>query len=565
MAPFSSEQHLHAPEPRASPADSLKTDEKMDGQLSRVQSGHHDAEKGADDRAPHHNTNLKIRFSPLNMALICFMIMCTAPAWAGTLATALTAGGPVTMVYGFLAVFVASLCGSASLAEMVSIWPTAEGQILWAEQLAPLRCRSFIRYYVAWLAVLAWIFISASSCFVTAISITAIANACNPDYLPERWHTCLIFWALILVALAFNIYGIRFFAALNNIVTAVVISAVVVTVILLLAKHEGGFNSASFVFTEEIDGTGWNNRGMAFIIGMVSAAYSILGYDSVAHLSEEMHEPARYAPRAMIGSVLMSLPTGLLIILAVLFTIKDIDVIAQQLFPILYILQQTTKSTAGAVVLTFALSTFSSFCATTSILATSGRVIWSFALEGGIPFSSVFARVSSKHHVPIAALCVSVAVQMLLVLIYIGNAALFNSILVLAVAHLNISYAIPNALMLFRGRPSGTLPLAPFTLGPILGPLCNVVAVLYEVFISIMLFFPTVRPVTPSNMNWAVAICGGAHLVLGVYWFCGGKTRVHSARNEHDAAEGAQRELDERKRAGGMGSVRRVITGEVDK
>ena len=64
---------------------------------------------------------------------------------------------------------------------------------------------------------------------------------------------------------------------------------------------------------------------------MVSAAFSILGYDSVAHLCEEMHAPAVYAPRAMIGSVLMSLPAGLIFILAVVFTIKDIDVVAQQM------------------------------------------------------------------------------------------------------------------------------------------------------------------------------------------------------------------------------------------
>lgn len=64
---------------------------------------------------------------------------------------------------------------------------------------------------------------------------------------------------------------------------------------------------------------------------MVSAAYSVMGYDSIAHLCEEMYEPAINAPRAMLGSVILSVPAGLLFILAFLFTVKDIDTVAAQL------------------------------------------------------------------------------------------------------------------------------------------------------------------------------------------------------------------------------------------
>lgn len=32
--------------------------------------------------------------------------------------------------------------------------------------------------------------------------------------------------------------------------------------------------------------------------------------------------------------------------------------------------------------------------------------------------------------------------------------------------------------------------------------------------------------------DYAVAIFGGAHIIGGIYWFCGGKKRVHAV---HDA------------------------------
>ncbi|GAA5942246.1 hypothetical protein JCM3775_001365 [Rhodotorula graminis] len=494
--------------------------------LARVVSA---APDGAEGAGPvRHDANLKLRFSPLSMALFCFVIMSTPAAWAGSVATSLSAGGPVAMFWGFLVVFVGSLCGAASLGEMVSIWPTAEGQIAWAEHLAPKRCARFLRYYVAWLTAVAWIFMTSSAAFISSISILAMAAATHEAYLPAAWHIVLVFWAVLLFSLLVNVYGMRVLSALNNTAAALAIGSTICIVAILFAKSAGNFNSAEYALLHLENATGWSSDGIAFVVGMVTAAFSILGYDSVAHLSEEMHKPAIYAPRAMIGSVLMSLPTGLLIILAVVFTIRDIETVAVQMFPLIYLLQSATGSTAGAVVLTSALCTVSAVCASISMLATSGRVIWAFSLEGGIPASTFLSKISPTCHVPVRAMMLSAAIQMLIVLVYLGNAALFNSVLVLAIALLNTSYVVPNILMLVRGRPSGTLPKAPFSLGPVLGPVVNLIAIVYELFISVMLFLPTAVPVTGDNMNYACAIFGGAHVLAGIYWFIGGKKRVHN-------------------------------------
>ncbi|GAA6024004.1 hypothetical protein JCM10207_006851 [Rhodosporidiobolus poonsookiae] len=469
---------------------------------------------------------LKVRFNWLSMMLFCFTVTATPVAWAGTFATAIYSGGPVSMFFGFLIVWLGSIAGATSLAEMVSIWPSSEGQILWASKLAPRSCERFVRYYTA---CIAWIFMTCSATFICALGITAIASFCHPSYEPQNWHTVLIFWAVSLYAFLFNVFGFRLFGLLNTVTSTITVCITVVVVVVLLSMHEGEYNSGKYAFTEFINGTGWENNGIVFILGMVGGAYSILGYESVAHMSEELHEPERAAPKAMIGSVLMSLPTGVLIILAVCFTISDLDTLAAQMFPILNIIYNACRSVAGSVIIVFLLSTVSSSSAAVSILATSGRVSWSFALEGGLPFSNFFAHISPRFNVPVRALAASTIIQCLLVLIYIGNGALFNSILVLAIALLNSSYAIPIALMLFRARPSGMLPNAPFRLRGVLGPLANAVALAYEIFISFFLFFPNVRPVTGSNMNYACAILGVAHVFIGVYWFVGGKHRIHRA------------------------------------
>ncbi|GAA6044068.1 hypothetical protein JCM8097_005013 [Rhodosporidiobolus ruineniae] len=445
--------------------------------------------------------------------LLCFCVTSIPAAWAGTISTAMYSGGPVTMFFGFLIFWIGSLAGAASLGELCSMWPSAEGQIAWTSHLAPKSCQRFLRYYVA---CVAWIFMTCSAGFICSVAIAAVANFCDPTYVPAAWQICLIFWAIMAWAFCFNVFGFRLFTMLNNVSSVTLVCTCVTVVAVLLAMHKGEYNSAKFAFAEFVNGTGWENKGIVFILGMVGGAYSILGYDAVAHLCEELHEPERNAPKAMLGSVAMSLPTGLMFILSVLFTITDLEAISVAIFPFLEILYSAT------------------------LHIRPGHL--GLSLEGGIPFSTWFTHLSPRFNVPVRALAVSAVIQCLLVLIYIGNSALFNSFLQLAIALLNTSYAFPIALMLFRARPSGQLKPGPFSLGPVLGPIANSVALAYEVFISFFLFFPNVRPTTGSNMNYAIAIVAGAHCLGGVYWFCGGSKRVHRASHDRAASHAGDEE-----------------------
>ncbi|ORY91623.1 amino acid/polyamine transporter I [Leucosporidium creatinivorum] len=481
---------------------------------------------------------LKVQFNLISMAALCYVTMSTWAAWAGTMVTCLYSGGPAGMFFGFLVVWVCSLCSSASLGEMASIWPDASGQILWVERLSPPSIAKFMRFYTGYLTALGHIFFSAASAFVFSTLVTAFAILCNPDYVNSRWQTTLICWCVIGLALVFNLYGVRFFTLLNT-ATAILGVTTLLSLIVVMLTMSSHRNSATYAFTEFINATGWDNSGIVFILGLVTAAFSMIGYDCIAHMSEEMHDPARDAPRAMVGAILMSGVTGISFIVTVLFTLQDPDGLATTTtgFPYLAMLFQVTQSIPGSVFL--ALATLA--CAPVAvimIMASSGRILMSFAREGGLPFSSFFAKVDKRKQLPINALCFSAGLQALLVLIYIGNTALFNSLLVLTVAALNISYAIPNGLMLFRARRLG-LPKAPFSLGR-LGTPINAIALSYNIVISFFLFFPNYLPVTALNMNYASAIFGLVHLIMGIYWFCGGKQNVRRFAAERARAEGSK-------------------------
>lgn len=65
----------------------------------------------------------------------------------------------------------------------------------------------------------------------------------------------------------------------------------------------------------------------------------------------------------------------------------------------------------------------------------------------------------------------------------------------------------------------------PYTMGKWSKPV-NAIAVTWVIFISVVLFFPTVRPITPANMNYAICVAGFIALFSLSWWFVGARKYV---------------------------------------
>jgi amino acid transporter len=68
----------------------------------------------------------------------------------------------------------------------------------------------------------------------------------------------------------------------------------------MLSLHEK--TSAEYVFTTFSNETGWSD-GMSWILGLLQSALSLIGFDVVLHMTEEMPNPSRDAPRAMVYAI----------------------------------------------------------------------------------------------------------------------------------------------------------------------------------------------------------------------------------------------------------------------
>src|ERR1043165_5341584 len=82
---------------------------------------------------------LKRGFGLLGMVGFSFSIVTSWTALSGVLIIGVESGGPPVMIWGWLAVCLATLTVAYSMAEMCSAYPLAGGQYSWVAILAPQR------------------------------------------------------------------------------------------------------------------------------------------------------------------------------------------------------------------------------------------------------------------------------------------------------------------------------------------------------------------------------------------------------------------------------------------
>ena len=128
----------------------------------------------------------------------------------------------------------------------------------------------------------------------------------------------------VLAALA-NIFSGHLLAVVNNIsVWWHVAGAAIVVLILIIVPDT--HQSASFVFTERINNSGFSSGFYWFLVlplGLLLTQYTITGFDASAHLSEETQGAAEGAAKGIWRSIFYSAVGGYILLLAFLFAVQD--------------------------------------------------------------------------------------------------------------------------------------------------------------------------------------------------------------------------------------------------
>ncbi|KAI0908172.1 choline transport protein [Ustulina deusta] len=468
--------------------------------------------------------HLQPRLSRLTMVALTFAILNTWIALAGSIGLVLPSGGSVAFLYGFIFCVLCNFALAASLGELAAIWPTAGGQYHFVYALCTDRWKKSMSFWVGWTNIAGWLTLVTTEGFFCAQFIqAAVVLASNGTYQIKQWATYLIFLAVLTFTTGANIWGNRILGRWNDAALYWSILAVIVISIVLLATSDK--NDARFVFTNFQNETGWPD-GLAWILGLLQSALSLIGFDAALHMTEEMPTPAVDAPRAIIYAVAVGGVTGIAFILVILFCITDPETVLHTStnMPITELIFQATGSRAAATVLTLALAVC--FVNGTNGCITSTSRLYAMARDKGVVYHDYFAHITPGLDVPVRTIMFTFVFNALFGLLYLGPSVAFGAYVSSCTIFLNVSYAFPVVVLLIRGR--GVLKEWQsentfFTLGKS-GWVINWVAAIFVIVTSVFFTFPGTLPVSSNNMNYVTAVIGIFLFLIGTYWILYGKT-----------------------------------------
>ena len=471
---------------------------------------------------------LKRDFSLFGMIGFAFSVLTCWTALGGSLVAAIEAGGPPVIIYSWIGVSVFSLFVAYSFAEICSAFPVAGGQYSWVAILTPPKWARLTSYLCGWFIVIGFLSAGAANGFIGASFVLGMAQIAHPDFVIERWHTCLVCYLVLILAAAVNVWGRHLLNRMGKVMITFNLLSFIVIIIVILAKDQDKA-TATFVFKDFNNNTGFANS-YASLLGILQAAFGMTGYDATAHMTEEMRNARHDAPKAIIWSVWIGAFTGFAFLISAFFCIRNLTAIETTStgVPLIAIFYEATGSVGGAIGLT-TLVTIIALVSLCFLMAQSSRVVFSFARDHGLPFSDTISKVHPTLHVPIYSILTVLIVNMALMAIYFGSVTGFNTVLGISTEGFYLSYIMPLLVRIW-GRLEGRNDIdSAYSLGRF-GMLFNVIGISYLVFAAIVFNFPSVSPVNGSNMNYTSAAVGVSGLIAAITWMTTGRTRFTGPR-----------------------------------
>ena len=132
-------------------------------------------------------------------------------------------------------------------------------------------------------------------------------------------------------------------------------------------------------------------------------------------------------PIAILGNVAIGFVTSWTYSIALFFSMNDVDSLLETPtgVPILALFHQAIGSKGGAIALE-ALVMATGIGCQISCHTWQSRLCWSFARDGGIPFSSYFCMVDRRLNVPLRAHTMSCIIVAIVGCLYLASYTAFN-------------------------------------------------------------------------------------------------------------------------------------------
>jgi amino acid transporter len=442
-------------------------------------------------------------------------------------------GGPVAISWGWPLISIPILIIGFCMSELVSAYPTAGGIYWWASKLGGPGWG----WFTGWFNLIGLVAVTASVDYGAATFMNTLFGLFDFDLFngvqtgKSFLHgTFFLFLVILALHATINILGSHLVARVNSISVwwHVAGVAVIIGVLIIVPNHHA---SVDFVFTERINNSGFGGHMYWFYVlplGFLLTQYTITGFDSCAHVSEETHGAADAAAKGVWRSIFYSAVIGYILLLAITFAVSDSGAVTDGGGSSIAVLESAMGTSWVKLVLLISV-VGQMFCGA-ACLTSASRMCYAFSRDGAIPGSRLWSKVNHRRIPVNAVLFMAACGAILTVPAYFPNSAgltvAFGAVVSIAVIGLYIAYVIPIYL---RWRAGSSWEAGPWTNGAKFKWM-NPVAVIWVAIVTVIFILPTTPAGVPwrdefswSAVNYAPIVTGGVMLAVGLWWVISAK------------------------------------------
>ncbi|RFA13653.1 amino acid permease [Subtercola boreus] len=285
----------------------------------------------------------------------------------------------------------------------------------WASRLANPK----VGWFFGWLSF--WYLAIAVVTMANAMASQAVMPLLGMD--ADEGMARILTLVILVVQAALVIASTRLFGLITSAAVAVELGIIAVLVIglLIVLAVTGGGDAATLVSRGTTLGDpNYFAIGGGLTAGALMGLTTLVGFDSAANLAEEAKNPFRTVPRAIVGSVIAASVAGLVFLIVLTVSIKDVDAVTADPSPVAAIIRGQLGPVWERILLGGI--AFAFFGAGMVVMAACSRQVFAMARDGRFPAARLMSRVNPVTRTPVAATVLIVVIGILLMVALPGDA-----------------------------------------------------------------------------------------------------------------------------------------------
>lgn len=393
-----------------------------------------------------------------------------------------------------------------------------------AAVLAPAGYGPLAAWITGWSNWIGQITAAPSVDYALAAMILAAVSIEHPTYEPTMWQTFLLTTFILGIHAGISSMPTRWIARVNSYGSTFNMLALVAVLIAIpagiVANNDGAgrFTPSKDVWGDITNRTDFPD-GVAVLMTFVAVIWTMSGYDSPFHLSEECSNASVAAPRAIVMTSGVGGVLGWFLQLVVAYTVRDIEAVMNS--PLgqpwaSYLLQVLPRKTALALL---SLTIICGFSMGQGCMVAASRVTYAYARDDCFPLSRIWKHVNSRTQTPVNAVLLNTTLGITMSLLMLAGTVAIGALFSIGAIAQFVAFAIPIAIrVVCVGK---RFHRGPWHLGPDwLGRTIGGIGVLFVVLMVPVLCLPTVTGgrLTAKLMNWTCLVYGAPMVGVVIWW-----------------------------------------------